>query len=206
MIDFGVGRAPQAPAPRSGGAPRCRCGSSTCRRNCTLQSAQVPVQLRRVNASSHALPLSLPRCCSSAAPAPRAGHRLRSLRRLSRFSARPGRRPGLGCRHGRFQGHRVGAGLRAAGPRPCVAARTDTPFNADGLTQTITAAMVLRCAEERRLSLDDSVATFGVASPEPDASIRQLLTHTSGAAGKSHIPPSTRAAGAALADRSPMRG
>ncbi len=59
-------------------------------------------------------------------------------------------------------------------------ARTDTPFNADGLTQTITAAMVLRCAEERRLSLDDTVATFGVASPEPGASIRQLLTHTSG--------------------------
>ena len=32
-----------------------------------------------------------------------------------------------------------------------LATRTDTPFNADGLTQTITAAMVLRCAEERRL-------------------------------------------------------
>lgn len=59
--------------------------------------------------------------------------------------------------------------------------RTDTPFNADGLTQTITAAMVLRCAEERRLSLDDSVGTFGVATTEPDATVRQLLTHTSGA-------------------------
>lgn len=60
-------------------------------------------------------------------------------------------------------------------------ARTDTPFNADGLTQTITAAMVLRCAEERRLSLEDRVGTFSVASAEPDATIRQLLTHTSGA-------------------------
>ena len=59
--------------------------------------------------------------------------------------------------------------------------RTDTPFNADGLTQTITAAMVLRCAEERRLVLDDSVSTFGVATSDPDATIRQLLTHTSGA-------------------------
>ena len=59
--------------------------------------------------------------------------------------------------------------------------RTDTPFNADGLTQTITAAMVLRCAEERRLSLDDSVGSFNVPSTEPDATIRQLLTHTSGA-------------------------
>ena len=61
-----------------------------------------------------------------------------------------------------------------------VATRTDTPFNADGLTQTITAAMVLRCAEERRLSLDDTVGSFGVATTEPGASIRQLLTHTSG--------------------------
>lgn len=60
-------------------------------------------------------------------------------------------------------------------------ARTDTPFNADGLTQTITAALVLRCAEERRLSLDDSVGSYHVTTTEPDATIRQLLTHTSGA-------------------------
>ena len=62
-----------------------------------------------------------------------------------------------------------------------LATRTDTPFNADGLTQTMTAAMVLRCVEERRLSLDDRVGTFGVATTEPDATVRQLLTHTSGA-------------------------
>lgn len=62
-----------------------------------------------------------------------------------------------------------------------VVTRTDTPFNADGLTQTITAAMVLRCAEERRLSLDDTIGSFGVPTPEPDASVRQVLTHTSGA-------------------------
>ena len=62
-----------------------------------------------------------------------------------------------------------------------LATRTDTPFNADGLTQTMTAAIVLRCAEERRLSLDDSVGSYGVATTEPDATIRQLLTHTSGA-------------------------
>ena len=62
-----------------------------------------------------------------------------------------------------------------------IATRTDTPFNADGLTQTITAAMVLRCAEARRLGLDDTVGSFGVATVEPDASVRQLLTHTSGA-------------------------
>jgi CubicO group peptidase (beta-lactamase class C family) len=64
-----------------------------------------------------------------------------------------------------------------------IAARADTPFNADGLTQTFTAAMILRCAEERHLSLEDAVGTFkGVNTPEPDATIRQLLTHTTGPA------------------------
>ena len=62
-----------------------------------------------------------------------------------------------------------------------IATRTDTPFNADGLTQAITAAMVLRCAEERRLSLDDTVGSYGVQTAEPGASVRQLLTHTTGA-------------------------
>ena len=59
--------------------------------------------------------------------------------------------------------------------------RTDTPFNADGLTQVFTAAMVLRCTEERRLSLDDRTGDFKVVTSERDATIRQLLTHTSGA-------------------------
>jgi CubicO group peptidase (beta-lactamase class C family) len=40
--------------------------------------------------------------------------------------------------------------------------------------------MVLRCAEERRLSLDERVGALRVATTEPDATIRQLLTHTSG--------------------------
>src|SRR5688572_23823637 len=62
-----------------------------------------------------------------------------------------------------------------------IATRTDTPFNADGLTQAFTAAIVLRCAEDRRLSLDDTVRSFKVPTIEPDATIRQLLTHTSGA-------------------------
>ena len=61
-----------------------------------------------------------------------------------------------------------------------LATRTDTPFNADGLTQTLTATMVLRCAEERRLSLDDTVGSYNAPTGEPDATIRQLLTHTSG--------------------------
>lgn len=64
-----------------------------------------------------------------------------------------------------------------------VATRTDTPFHTDGLTQLFTASMVLRCVEEGRLSLDDRAGRFDPDSPEPDATIRQLLTHTSGPPG-----------------------
>jgi len=61
-----------------------------------------------------------------------------------------------------------------------IATRTDTPHHADGLTVVFTAAMVLRCVEEGRLSLDERIGSLGVATSEPDATIRQILTHTSG--------------------------
>lgn len=60
-----------------------------------------------------------------------------------------------------------------------VTARTDTPFHLDGLTQTITASLVLRYAEEGRLSLDDRLERFAPGSPDAGATIRQILTHTS---------------------------
>src|SRR4051812_6039125 len=36
-----------------------------------------------------------------------------------------------------------------------IATRSDTPFHVNGLTEPFTAALVLRCVEEKRLSLDD---------------------------------------------------
>jgi CubicO group peptidase (beta-lactamase class C family) len=54
-----------------------------------------------------------------------------------------------------------------------------TPFHFDGLTQTITAALVLQYAEEGRLSLDDRLERFAPGSPDAGATIRQILTHTS---------------------------
>ena len=59
-----------------------------------------------------------------------------------------------------------------------VATRPDTPFHLDGLTQVFTAELVLRCVEEGRLSLDDRVGRFDNDNPEPDATIREFLTHT----------------------------
>lgn len=61
-----------------------------------------------------------------------------------------------------------------------IAARTDTPFHLDGLTQTFTASLVLRCVEEGRVTLGDRIGQFSPGSSEPDATIRELLTHTSG--------------------------
>jgi len=56
----------------------------------------------------------------------------------------------------------------------------DTPFHLDALTQLFTASMVLRCVEEGRLTLDDRIGTYAPTFSEPNATLRQLLTHTSG--------------------------
>jgi CubicO group peptidase (beta-lactamase class C family) len=64
-----------------------------------------------------------------------------------------------------------------------IAARTDTPFHLDGITQIFTASYLLRCVEEGRLSLDDRIGDYRSDVPEPNATIRQLLTHTSGPSG-----------------------
>ncbi|MCM3879333.1 MAG: beta-lactamase family protein [Vicinamibacterales bacterium] len=63
-----------------------------------------------------------------------------------------------------------------------IAVRPDTPFPVEGLTEVVTASIVLRCVEDRRLSLDDRIGEFAPTSPDADATIGQLLTHTSGSA------------------------
>jgi CubicO group peptidase (beta-lactamase class C family) len=64
-----------------------------------------------------------------------------------------------------------------------IATRTDTPFHLDDLTQVWTATLVLRCVEEGRLSLDDPIGQYAPASSEPNATLRQLLTFTTGPPG-----------------------
>ena len=59
-----------------------------------------------------------------------------------------------------------------------VATRTDTPFHLDGVTQVVTASLVLRCVEDGRLRLDDSISQPGPNGRDTDASIRELLSHT----------------------------
>jgi len=60
-----------------------------------------------------------------------------------------------------------------------IAARPDTPFHTDSVTQMFTAAMALRCIESGRLSFDDRVGQFRPGSADAAATIGQILTHTS---------------------------
>jgi CubicO group peptidase (beta-lactamase class C family) len=60
-----------------------------------------------------------------------------------------------------------------------IAVRTDTPFHVDGITQIFTSSFLLRCVEENRLLLDDRIASFDRGNAEAEATVRELLTHTS---------------------------
>jgi CubicO group peptidase (beta-lactamase class C family) len=65
-----------------------------------------------------------------------------------------------------------------------VAVRSDTPFQLDGTTQAIAAALAIRCADDGWLHLNDRVGTFAPSSPDANATIGQVLTHTiAGASG-----------------------
>ena len=56
--------------------------------------------------------------------------------------------------------------------------RTDTPFHLDGITQIVTAALVLRCVEDGRLSLDDPIGRFNRDAPDAKVTLREALSHT----------------------------
>lgn len=56
--------------------------------------------------------------------------------------------------------------------------RPDTPMPADGLTQTLTAGFMLQCVEQNRLALDDQIGQYVSNVPEPTATFRQVLSHT----------------------------
>ena len=66
-----------------------------------------------------------------------------------------------------------------------VAARTDTPYHVDGLTQALVSSLVLRCVEEGRLALSDPAGRYDPGSADAGATLGQLLTHGSGPAGAS---------------------
>jgi CubicO group peptidase (beta-lactamase class C family) len=65
-----------------------------------------------------------------------------------------------------------------------VRATPDTPYLIADISQTIAAVLVLQCAEQRRMSIDDPIRRYGGSVPEPSATLRQVLSHTSAGAGE----------------------
>src|SRR5260221_12557736 len=63
-----------------------------------------------------------------------------------------------------------------------IQARLDTPYQIDGLTQTVVAALLLRCADSGWISLDDRGGKYRPGRANAVATLRQLLTHTSAGA------------------------
>jgi CubicO group peptidase (beta-lactamase class C family) len=57
------------------------------------------------------------------------------------------------------------------------AATPDTPYLVGDLSATLGAVLLLQCVEQRRLDLDRPIAQYGVTPPEPDATLRGILSH-----------------------------
>jgi CubicO group peptidase (beta-lactamase class C family) len=60
-----------------------------------------------------------------------------------------------------------------------VRATPDTPYLVADVSGTLATVLLLQCVEERRLSLDEPVSTYGLRFPEPGVTLRKVLSHTS---------------------------
>ena len=63
-------------------------------------------------------------------------------------------------------------------------ATPDTPYLVGDMSQTLAAVLLLQCVEIRRVALDDPISRYGLSSPEPDATLRGLLSHATPASSK----------------------
>jgi CubicO group peptidase (beta-lactamase class C family) len=70
-----------------------------------------------------------------------------------------------------------------------IRATPDTPYPIADISQTFASVLVLQCAEERRLRIDDTLKQHGGAVPESSATLRQVLSHASAGAGSFHYDP-----------------
>lgn len=56
-------------------------------------------------------------------------------------------------------------------------ATPDTPYMVGDISGTLAAVLLLQCVEQRRIALDDPIQRYGLSSPEPEATLRGLLSH-----------------------------
>ena len=84
-----------------------------------------------------------------------------------------------------FAGARGMADIRAGR-----ALAVDDPFPLASITKALTAALVVKLADEGKLSLDDKLSSYvpAMAAANGQATIRQLLNHNSGIADFSKVP------------------
>ena len=80
-------------------------------------------------------------------------------------------------------------GLGYANLEARIPARPDTPYAIGDLTEPITAVLVLRCHEERRLGLDREITNYDGAVANDRATLRQVLSHTSAPGGLFKFEP-----------------
>ena len=71
----------------------------------------------------------------------------------------------------------VGLGLQSV--EGGVPATPDTPYPIASLTKTFTSALLLGCLERGTLNLDEPIRRYTTLIPEPGATVRHVLTHTS---------------------------
>jgi CubicO group peptidase (beta-lactamase class C family) len=63
-------------------------------------------------------------------------------------------------------------------------ATPDTPYLVGDASGTLAAVLLLQCVEIRRMGLDDPISRYGLSSPEPEATLRGLLSHAPPAGAK----------------------
>jgi CubicO group peptidase (beta-lactamase class C family) len=56
-------------------------------------------------------------------------------------------------------------------------ATPDTPYLVGDITSTLASVLLLQCVEQRRLDLDEPFRRYGLSQPEPDATLRLVLSH-----------------------------
>jgi CubicO group peptidase (beta-lactamase class C family) len=71
------------------------------------------------------------------------------------------------------------AGLGMQNVEGGIRATPDTPYSIASLTKTFTSALLLGCVERGTLNLDEPIRRYSTLIPEPAATVRHVLTHTS---------------------------
>jgi CubicO group peptidase (beta-lactamase class C family) len=63
-----------------------------------------------------------------------------------------------------------------------IRATPDTPYMVGEMSGTLAAVLLLQCVEQGHLELDRPLGAYGIDIPEPAATLRQILSHTSATA------------------------